>query len=57
MIWTHYGRWTDDGYRVLNAYGGVAYERPDSPNLRKKELPPVVETLEEYMAMLERMKL
>ena len=29
MIWTRYGRWTDDGLCVLNAYGSVIYRRPE----------------------------
>lgn len=28
MIWTHYGRWSDDGLTVLNCYGLVCYELP-----------------------------
>ena len=28
MIWTHYGRWDDEGLRVLNQYGVVIYRLP-----------------------------
>ena len=32
MIWTTYGRWSDDGLTVLNNYGNVCYELPHSFN-------------------------
>ena len=28
--WTHYGRWDDEGLRVLNQYGEVIYTLPHS---------------------------
>lgn len=36
MIWTHYGRWDDEGLRVVNNYGIVIYRLPgclDEPSM------------------------
>ena len=38
MIWTRYGRWDDEGLRVLNQYGEVIYELPEAVELRKAQV-------------------
>ena len=38
MIWTHYGRWDDEGLRVLNQYGEVIYESAEAVKLRKAQV-------------------
>ena len=57
MICTRYGRWADDGYRVLNSYSRVIYTRPDAPRYIEPVKPPAEEALETYINLLERMKL